>query len=171
MRFYTHCHKYYCGIDLHTSMMYVCITDVAGTILVHKNLKTDPDAFVRVIEPYRDDLAVAVECVFVWYWMLRSGMLPQAYAYPEAMRSTRDLLRRRMYLTSPASGTSGAYPEYTAPVQPSSLRKTHRPSREPRRDRRSIRGSDGRCDYPDRLEPSGQPPPADTPVCVKQVVT
>jgi hypothetical protein len=27
MRFYTHHHKYYCGIDLHTSMMYVCITD------------------------------------------------------------------------------------------------------------------------------------------------
>ncbi len=29
---------------------------------------------------------------------LRSGMLPEAYAYPEAMRSPRDLLRRRMYL-------------------------------------------------------------------------
>ena len=25
-------------------------------------------------------------------------MLPQGYAYPEAMRSTRGLLRRRMYL-------------------------------------------------------------------------
>ena len=25
-------------------------------------------------------------------------MLPEAYAYPEAKRSTRDLLRRRMYL-------------------------------------------------------------------------
>jgi transposase len=30
--------------------------------------------------------------------MLRGGMLPLAYAYPQAMRSTRDLLRRRMYL-------------------------------------------------------------------------
>ena len=30
--------------------------------------------------------------------LLRSGMLPEAYAYPEEMRSTRDLLRRRMYL-------------------------------------------------------------------------
>ena len=29
MRFYTHRHKYYCGIDLHTSVMYVCITDTA----------------------------------------------------------------------------------------------------------------------------------------------
>lgn len=30
--------------------------------------------------------------------LLRGGMLPLAYAYPQAMRSTRDLLRRRMYL-------------------------------------------------------------------------
>ena len=30
--------------------------------------------------------------------LLRGGMFPQAYVYPAAMRSTRDLLRRRMYL-------------------------------------------------------------------------
>lgn len=30
--------------------------------------------------------------------LLRGGMFPQAYVYPSAMRSTRDLLRRRMYL-------------------------------------------------------------------------
>jgi len=49
--------------------MYVCITDATGTILVHKNLRTNPESFARVIEPYREDLAVAVECVFVWYWI------------------------------------------------------------------------------------------------------
>jgi transposase len=31
--------------------------------------------------------------------LLRGGMLPQAYVYPAGMRATRDLLRRRMYLT------------------------------------------------------------------------
>jgi transposase len=31
--------------------------------------------------------------------LLRGGMLPQAYVYPTNMRATRDLLRRRMYLT------------------------------------------------------------------------
>jgi hypothetical protein len=31
--------------------------------------------------------------------LLRGGMLPQAYVYPAQMRATRDLLRRRMYLT------------------------------------------------------------------------
>jgi transposase len=30
--------------------------------------------------------------------LLRGGMLPQAYAYPAAMRSTRDLIRRRLHL-------------------------------------------------------------------------
>ncbi len=30
--------------------------------------------------------------------LLRGGMVPQAYVYPAAMRATRDLLRRRMYL-------------------------------------------------------------------------
>lgn len=30
--------------------------------------------------------------------LLKGGMIPQAYAYPEQMRSTRDLLRRRTYL-------------------------------------------------------------------------
>jgi transposase len=33
--------------------------------------------------------------------LLRGGMLPQAYVYPAAMRATRDLLRRRMYLMPP----------------------------------------------------------------------
>jgi hypothetical protein len=30
--------------------------------------------------------------------LLRGGMMPMAYAYPQAMRATRDLLRRRMQL-------------------------------------------------------------------------
>ena len=30
--------------------------------------------------------------------LLRGGRLPQAYVYPAAMRTTRDLLRRRLHL-------------------------------------------------------------------------
>jgi transposase len=48
--------------------MYVCILDQTGTKLVHKNLPTTPEAFLRVIAPYRDDLVVGVECIFTWYW-------------------------------------------------------------------------------------------------------
>src|SRR5262249_1193610 len=97
-----------------------------------------PDLFLKAIAPYREDMAVPVECIFTWYWpadlcgkrnipfvlghalymkaihggkakndkidahkiavLLRGGMLPMAYVYPALMRSTRDLLRRRMHL-------------------------------------------------------------------------
>lgn len=138
MRFYTKQHKHYCGIDLHARSMYVCILDQAGKVLVHRNMKASPMAILRTIAPYRDDIVIAVECIFTWYWLadlcakeniafvlghalymkaihggktkndkidsnkiavlLRGGMLPTAYVYPRKMRSTRDLLRRRMYL-------------------------------------------------------------------------
>ncbi|MFH1754564.1 MAG: IS110 family transposase [Candidatus Latescibacterota bacterium] len=138
MRFYTHQHQFYCGIDLHARSMYLCILNQDGEILVHRNLPTRSDRFLRAIEPYRDDLVVAVECMFSWYWLadlcaqnqitfvlghalymkaihggkakndridsrkigalLRGGMIPMAYVYPQKMRSTRDLLRRRNHL-------------------------------------------------------------------------
>ena len=69
MNFYTQQHKHYCGIDLQARAMYVGILDQQGTKLVHKNLPTTPEAFLRVIAPYRDDVVVAVECMFTWYWL------------------------------------------------------------------------------------------------------
>jgi len=69
MRFYPQQHKHYCGIDLHARSMYLCILDHAGTVLVHKNLPATPQAFLRVVAPYRDDLVVAGECSFTWYWL------------------------------------------------------------------------------------------------------
>ena len=138
MRFYTKQHLYYCGIDLHARSMYLCILDPQGEILLHRNMPCTPELFLKAIAPYREDIAVAVECIFTWYWLadlcakenipfvlghalymkaihggkakndkidahkiavlLRGGMLPMAYVYPALMRSTRDLLRRRMHL-------------------------------------------------------------------------
>ena len=49
--------------------MYVCILDQAGAKLVHKNLPTTAEAFLRGIAPYRNDLVVAVECLVTWYWL------------------------------------------------------------------------------------------------------
>ena len=69
MNFYTQQHKHYCGIDLQVRAMYVCILDQTGTILVHQNLPTTPDAFLRGIAPYQEDIVVAVECIFAWYWL------------------------------------------------------------------------------------------------------
>jgi transposase len=138
MRFYTKTHQHYCGIDLHAKTMYLCILDRDGQVLLHRNVRCEPEAFLRAIAPYREGLVVGVECIFTWYWLadlcaeegiafvlghalymkaihggkakndridahkiaslLRGGMFPQAYVYPRKMRSTRDLLRRRLYL-------------------------------------------------------------------------
>src|SRR5574340_245181 len=67
MRFYTKQHKFYCGIDLHAKTMYLCIIDQKGKILLHRDIKTSPDIFLKTIAPYRKDLVVAVECIFTWY--------------------------------------------------------------------------------------------------------
>ncbi len=69
MKFYTKSHKHYCGIDLHTKMMYVCILDADANILIHKNIATNEKAFLALIKSYREDLVVGVECMFAWYWI------------------------------------------------------------------------------------------------------
>ena len=67
MRFYTQQHQYHCGIDLHARSMYVCILDQSGEILLHRNMRANPEAFLKAVAPYREDLVVAVECIFTWY--------------------------------------------------------------------------------------------------------
>jgi transposase len=69
MRFYTKNHAHYCGIDLHAKTMYLCIFDKDGQIVLHKNMKSRPEAFLSAVEPFREDLVVAVECIFTWYWL------------------------------------------------------------------------------------------------------
>ena len=69
MRFYTQQHRFYCGVDLHARTMYLCILDGAGQVVFDQNLVADPDAFVKAVAPFRDDLVVAVECLFCWYWL------------------------------------------------------------------------------------------------------
>jgi len=138
MNFYTGQHKFYCGIDLHARKMYLCILDEKGEIRLHRNMDTDREVFLKALEPFREDVVVAVECMFAWYWiadlckkehisfvlghalymkaihggkakndkidshkiavLLRGGMIPMSYVYPEKMRATRDLIRRRNHL-------------------------------------------------------------------------
>lgn len=79
MRFYNKAHRFYCGIDLHARSMYLCILDEAGTIVLHKNLATSPEAFLQAIAPFRDGLVVAAECMFAWYWvadLCQAGGIP-----------------------------------------------------------------------------------------------
>ena len=69
MKFYTQNHTHYCGIDLHARFMYLCILNQDGKILAHRNTPTSPEHFLKVVAPYREDLVVAVECIFTWYWL------------------------------------------------------------------------------------------------------
>jgi len=69
MKFYTKQHQYTCGIDLHARSLYVCILDESGKPVVHKQIKASPEALLKVISPYRSDLAIGVECMFSWYWV------------------------------------------------------------------------------------------------------
>ena len=85
MRFYTHQHKFYCGIDLHARTMYLCILDQEGKILLHRDIKTDSDIFLKSIAPYREDVVVAVECIFTctgWPISVLRRISPLSLAMP-----------------------------------------------------------------------------------------
>src|SRR5439155_11486477 len=69
MRFYTQQHPHYCGIDLHARTMYLCILNQAGAIVLHRNMKAEPDSLLTAIAPFRQDIVIAVECIFTWYWL------------------------------------------------------------------------------------------------------
>ena len=69
MRYYRQTHAFYCGVDLHTRSMYLCILDAQGQKVFHQNLPTEPQAFLKAIAPYRQDLVIGCECVYTWYWL------------------------------------------------------------------------------------------------------
>ena len=137
--------------------MYVCVLDQEGNVLVSKDIPTAPEPFLRLISPYREDLAVAAECMFTWYWLadlcarerivfvlghalymraihggkakndridahkiaalLRGGMLPQAYVYPQHMRATRDSHAPSQLPHAPARGVALAHHQHQPPIQ------------------------------------------------------
>ena len=45
------------------------ILDPQGEILLHRNMPSAPDLFLKAVTPYREDMAVAVEYIFTWYWL------------------------------------------------------------------------------------------------------
>ena len=69
MRYYTRNHPFYCGIDLHARSMHVCILDHDGNVVVDQGIACNPQAFLKLIAPYREGLVVGVESIFCWYWL------------------------------------------------------------------------------------------------------
>ena len=70
MKFYNEQRQFYCGVDLHATPMYVCIIDHLGKSLLHKNFQCkDTKGFLDALAPYRQNLVVACESTFNWYWL------------------------------------------------------------------------------------------------------
>ncbi len=69
MRFYDTIHPYTCGIDLHARSLYVCILDSAGQTCLHQEIPASPDKLLALLEPYRGQIVVGVECMHCWYWV------------------------------------------------------------------------------------------------------
>jgi len=63
MNFYNSSHPYYCGIDLHARLLYVCVIDLQGEILVHTKIKADKSQLLALLEPYIGNIVVGVECM------------------------------------------------------------------------------------------------------------
>jgi transposase len=70
MRFYNGHHTFYGGIDLHKRSLYLCVIDENRDILVHRPIKNSrTDLLLKALEPYREDLAIAAESSYGWYWL------------------------------------------------------------------------------------------------------
>jgi hypothetical protein len=69
MNFHAGQHKFYCGIVLHARKMYLCVLDEKGEVQLRQNMNTNREAFPGAIEPFREDVVAAAECIFTWYWL------------------------------------------------------------------------------------------------------
>ena len=67
--YYTGQHQFYCGVDLHAKTMYLCVVNQADEIVLHREIPTNADRFLKALAPYRADVVVCVECTFTWYWV------------------------------------------------------------------------------------------------------
>ena len=69
----------YCGIDLHSSNLYIGIVDHSGKRLYQKRIRNDLELLLKILSPYSDKLqAIAVESTFNWYWLV-DGLMNNGY--------------------------------------------------------------------------------------------
>jgi|SRR5579885_1143600 len=61
--------RFYAGVDLHARSLYLVVLDRDGLIRFGRNLPAQPEPFLRAVNPFRDGLLVACECVPPWYWL------------------------------------------------------------------------------------------------------
>ena len=70
MNFYHPQKQYACGVDLHSKDSYICITDKEKNILTHRKIgNRHTDIWLKILHQYKDDIVVAAESTFAWYWL------------------------------------------------------------------------------------------------------
>lgn len=91
MNFYLRKHDLYCGIDLHSTRMYLCIVDGDGKVVLHQNVKANPEAFLKAIHRFKDsDIVIAAESTYNWYWLAdlcQDNQLPFVLGHALAMKA------------------------------------------------------------------------------------
>jgi hypothetical protein len=61
--------RFYAGVDLHARALFLVVLDHRGQVIFAGNLHANPDAFLHAIQPFRDGVRVACECMHCWYWL------------------------------------------------------------------------------------------------------
>jgi hypothetical protein len=61
--------KYVCGVDLHSTRMYICVTDKEGNIQLHRNIHNNFKLFNTLVNRYKDSMSVGVESMHSYYWL------------------------------------------------------------------------------------------------------
>ncbi|GAB5406777.1 MAG: hypothetical protein Aurels2KO_50080 [Aureliella sp.] len=102
MNFYLQTHEFYCGIDLHSTRMYLCVVDADGSIVLHKNVKANTEAFLKAIDRFKDaDIVIAAESTYNWYWLAdlcQDTQLPFVLGHALAPEPQATAIRHRALL-------------------------------------------------------------------------
>ena len=69
MEFATIKTNFVCGVDLHSTKMYICVMDREGNIQLHRNMRNDFELFNKLVNQYKDSLSVGVESMHSYYWL------------------------------------------------------------------------------------------------------
>jgi transposase len=82
--------RFYAGVDLHARALFLVILDRDGKTVFARNLAAAPGPFLRAVEPFRDGVLVACECMHCWYWLAdtcRDHQIPFVLGHAWAMKA------------------------------------------------------------------------------------
>jgi len=73
MNFYHSTRRRYCGIDLHSRSLYICILDQHGEVLLHKEIKARPELLLATLILAREvDVGLAARFLAAFLFGIRA---------------------------------------------------------------------------------------------------